>query len=498
MKTNHITFDKITKIFPGSKALNQVSFSIKQGEVHALLGENGAGKTTLTNILHGIIKQTDGAVLINGQEVNFSYAGDAIAYGIAKVHQEINLVPEMTVAQNLLLGNEPQKSLFIDLKRMRSETNKLLNKLNCSFSADDKINTLSAGEMQMLQIAKALNMDAKIITFDEPTASLSTSETETLFKIINQLKQNGITIIYISHRLDEIFQIADRATVLRDGMYIGTYDIKKLSKESLIRSMVGRDVTAFATREEPCMAQWGDVVLEVKNLTRNGFFNDISFSLNRGEILGFFGLVGSKRTDVMRSIFGADKISGGEIYLEKQKVEIKSPNEAVRNGIGLISEERKAHGFVKDLTNSENIALPSLKQYVEAGFLNHRKRVRQTSEIGDSVNLRPRDPEFMTNNLSGGNQQKVVLAKWLSTNVDVFIFDEPTKGIDVGAKAEIYRLMETLVKEGKSIIMVSSELPEIIGISDRVIVMREGEMVAEINKTEFSEENILLYAMGGK
>lgn len=494
----HIQFRSITKVYPGSIALKDVGFSIRRGEVHALLGENGAGKSTLLNILHGVTSASSGTVYIQDEPVFFTNAAEAIERGIVKVHQEINLVTEQTVAQNIMLGRELRRGIFLDYKAMNRETEAILRRLRCTFHADTKVSTLSTGEMQMLQIAKALHVGAQIISLDEPTASLSRRETEVLFDIIRELKQNGITIIYISHRLEEVFQIADRATVLRDGQYISTDEIEHLSKADLIKKMVGRDVSGFARRLNPPCVDTSRKVLEVRNLSLQSVFRNISFTLYKGEILGFFGLVGSKRTDVMRSIFGADPRSEGEVLINGRPVENRRPSESVANGIGLISEDRKAHGFIKDLDNSQNITIRSLKRYMRFGFIDHAKRIRHAVEIGRKINLVPTDPHFRTVNLSGGNQQKVVLAKWLATDVDIFIFDEPTKGIDVGAKAEIYKLMEALVKNGKSLIMISSELPEVIGMSDRMLIMHEGSLAAEFPKSEFSEERILTEALGGR
>ena len=496
-KSYSIEFKSVSKTFSGNKVLDNVSFSIGQGEIHALLGENGAGKSTLLNILHGLYSDYDGDVLINGEKVYFRNAHAAIAFGISKVHQEINAIPELTVGQNIALGYEPGKGPMIDFNSLYAYTDSILKRLKCKFKSKDLANTLSTGEMQMLAIAKALFHDARIISFDEPTASLSEGETNTLFEIINELKSNGITIIYVSHRLEEIFKIADRATVLRDGKYIASFDSSSLTKEKLIQTMVGRDVSAFAVRNKPLCTQ-DEIILEVNGLTRDNVFYDVSFKLKKGEILGFAGLVGSKRTDVARVIFGADRKTHGDIYVKGTRVNIKSPENALQYGIGLIPESRKTQGFVKTMNNADNIALASMRKFSFFGLINHKKKKENSEHFIREMNMNPKDPMYNTQNLSGGNQQKVVLAKWLSTNAEVLIFDEPTKGVDVGAKAEIYRLMENLVEEGKSIIMISSELPEIIGMSDRVLVMHEGRLAAELKRSELSEEKVLHYAMEGK
>lgn len=493
----YIKFEGITKLFPGQKALDQVSFTVKQGEVHAILGENGAGKSTLLNIFHGLFPATEGKVYIGEEEVFFANTTQAIQYGISKVHQEINIIPELTVAQNLMLGSERTKFGLLDKNKMNDTTNKVLAKLGCDFNANDKMKDLSTGKKQMVQIAKALISNAKIISFDEPTSSLSDGEVRQFFKIVQQLREEGITIIYITHKMDEVFRLCDRATVLRDGKYVDTFILKEITEEKLVHSMVGRDVSLFAQRLSDCCADENQVVLEVNNLSGDAGFSDINFKLHKGEILGFFGLVGAMRTEVMRGVFGADTTSCGTVYKDGKEYNKRSPNASVKAGIGLISENRKEEGFVGTCNNAVNICLASLEKYQNHILLSPSKMKKHSKKIGKSVGLIPNRPEFMTMSLSGGNAQKVILAKWLSTDVDVLIFDEPTKGIDIGAKAEIYKLMEKLVASGKSIILVSSELTEAIGMSDRVMVMREGKIVGEVKRENFSEEAMITMAMGG-
>ncbi len=491
-----IHFSNITKQFPGNKALDDVDFSVEKGEIHALLGENGAGKSTLLNILHGIYPDYDGEVEIDGSKVNFKNANDAIEYGIAKVHQEVNLVTELTVGQNIALGYEPAKKGLIDYEAMYEKTDGILEKLGCRFRSRDRVNSLSTGEMQMILIAKALFHNARIISFDEPTSALTDREVDRLLQLIMELKAQGITILYITHRLDEVYAIADRASILRDGKYICTLQIKETKKDELIRHMVGRDVSAYAVRnQELCSSE--EVVLKVESLCKNGVFEDISFELHRGEILSFAGLVGSKRTDVMRAIFGADSYTSGSVYIHGKKAEIRTPKDALRYSLGLIPENRKTQGFVKNFNNAVNMALASMDRFCSRGFVNEKKILENCMYYTGEMNLHPADPEYLTEALSGGNAQKVIIAKWMTTDADIIIFDEPTKGIDVGAKAEIYRLMEELVARGKSIIMVSSELPEVIGMSDRVIVMREGRIMGELGRKELNEEIIMKFAMGG-
>lgn len=494
---NIISFDQVSKTFPGVKALDNVSFGIKKGEIHALLGENGAGKSTLLNILHGVYSEYDGTVNIQGEKASFKNTNDAIQHGIAKVHQEVSLIPQLTVGQNIALGYEPKKGLFIDYKQIHEAANRLLKKLKCNFTSETLAEKLSTGEMQMVAIAKALYHNAQVISFDEPTASLTMKETASLFEIIKELKGNGITILYVSHRMDEIFEICDRATVLRDGRFIKTFEVSEINKEILIRNMVGRDVAAYAVRSTE-FKPTDEVVLEVKNLSVKGVYENVSFSLKKGEIVGFAGLVGAKRTDVVRTIFGADKKTGGSVKIKGKQVDIKTPRQGLLAGIGLIPENRKTQGFIKSFTNAENIGLASLEKFTSFGLVNHKKKLKNCQYYAEEINLNPKNPHYLTSDLSGGNQQKVVLSKWLSSDADILILDEPTKGVDVGAKAEIYRVLEELLAKGKSIIIVSSELPEIIGLCDRVVIMREGKMVAELDKSGLNEEAILQYAMGVK
>ena len=493
----YIRFNNISKNFAGQKALDGVSFGIKKGEIHAIMGENGAGKSTLLNILHGVIQPTQGNVYIDNKEMKFHSIHDGIQAGICKVHQEICVVPGLTVMQNLMLGSEPSSFGFVKKREMANETDKLLKRLKCNFAGSDRIGSLSAGHKQMIQIAKALRANARIISFDEPTASLSDNEVKILFTIMRELNEQGITIIYISHKLDEVFKMCDRATILRDGKFINTYVLKETNKEELIKSMVGRNVSMFAKRTKPCCADESSTVLKVENLS-GATFKNISFELKKSEILGFFGLVGAQRTEVMRTIFGADREVEGNIYHKGKLIKNKTPYDAIEEGIVLVSENRKEEGFINDFTNANNISLASLSKYTERGFVSKKLKNDNAIKQGSYVGISPNDPDFLTKDLSGGNAQKVILAKWLSTDADIIILDEPTKGIDVGAKTEIYRLMEDIVLSGKSLILVSSELTEVMGMSDRIIVMNEGRIVTEISKNEFSEKEILFHAVGGR
>lgn len=492
-----IRFNKINKYFPGAHVLKDISFSVEVGEVHALLGENGAGKSTLLNILHGIYNEYDGDVELFGQKVSFKNPNDAIINGkISKVHQETNIVADLTVGENVALGHEPSKAGFVNRSELNKEVNAVLEQLGCRFRSENKAFELSAGEMQMVAIAKALYYDSKIISLDEPTASLSSKETENLFKVIRELKKKGITILYVSHRLEEIFRICDRATILRDGTLISTLNVAETTRKQLIHSMVGRDVDALATRTRPCMAK-EEVVLKVENYT-GAKFKNISFELHKGEILGFSGLVGAGRTELMRAVCGIDEKKSGKLYLHGKEVHIRNSSDALRQGIGLLPEDRKTQGFLSLSTNIDNVAISSLKKHMTGIFVDSAKKRKNCERYIKELDIHPAKADILTANMSGGNQQKVIIARWLSTDVDVIIFDEPTKGVDVGAKVEIYRLIEEVAESGKAVIVISSDLPEVLGISDRIIVMYEGIKTGEIGRTSFSEELAMEYAMGGE
>lgn len=491
-----ITLKNISKTFGLTQVLYDLNFSIKKGEVHALVGENGAGKSTLLNILHGVYQEYDGEIFVEGKKVEFSSTFDATKLGIVKVHQEINLINELTVGQNIVLGYEPMKKGIIDYNSMFDTTDKILKRLGCRFDSRTIVKNLTAGEMQMIAIAKALYFDAKVISFDEPTAALSKNETIQFFKIVNELKEAGITIIYVSHRLEEIFNLADRATVLLDGHLVDTFDVEKLTKEKLIQSMVGRDVAMFAQRQKPRRFT-DEVVLEVVEFTQGDIFKDISFKLKKGEILGFYGLVGSKRTDMVNAIFGAGPKTTGHIYINGKEKKIKSPTHGLKAGIALVPEERKSQGFVTTYTNAENITLPNLMKYTKNGVINHTNRLAAADSFVEKLKVNPRRGDMLTASLSGGNQQKVVIAKWLHQESSILILDEPTKGIDVGSKEEIYSLLEELVENGKSIIVVSSELTEVMGLCDRLYVMKDGRLMKEFDHNHYDESKILEYALGG-
>lgn len=485
-------FKNITKTFPGVKALVNVDFSIRKGEIHALVGENGAGKSTLLNVLKGIYQPDSGEIVYKDETVHIRNPHMASMMGINMVHQELNMVPELTVAENVLLGNEPRKAGIIQHRERRKRCDQILESLGCDFRSDTYVRDLSVAQMQMAAVARTLAYHSSVVAFDEPTASLSKGETGKLFQTITKLSREGVSIIYVSHRLEEIFSLCDRVTVMRDGQYVGTYDVKDMDRQKLTSLMVGREVSEYMQHTENCSTD--EVVLEVKDLCSKRFHH-INFQLRKGEILGFSGLVGAGRTELVRAIFGADRFDSGEIYINGRKVKIKTPYAAIKNGIALLPEERKTQGFIGMMTNSFNINLSSIDKQMKYGMVHYKSQAENTEYYMNALKITPPNPTLHTSNLSGGNQQKIVLAKWLSVNTDIIIFDEPTRGLDVGAKAEIYKLMNDFVKEGKSIIMISSELPEILGMSDRVIVMKEGTITADIDSSDADEVTLLNYSM---
>ncbi len=488
--------ENINKSFPGVQALKDAYFELKRGEVHALVGENGAGKSTLMKILVGAYRKDSGRIAYKGKEVDIPNPRVAQEMGISMVFQELNLMPHLTVAQNIFIGREPKKKnipIFLDDDEINKRTKELLDMLHLKVDPKVKVSELTVGKQQMVEITKALSFNSEVIIFDEPTAALSEAETEELFSIIRKLKSQGIGIIYISHRLEELKQIADRVTVMRDGQYIGTENIENVTIDKIISMMVGREI--YETLREKEVEEGAEVVLVVKNLKRGKILKNINFELRKGEILGFAGLIGAGRTELARAIFGADPIDSGEIYVKSKKVNIKSPWDAIKHGIGYLSEDRKRYGLMPNLDVKTNIILPSISEFLKAlGFVDDKKAEKVSDEYVQRLKIRTPSVRQKVMNLSGGNQQKVVVAKWLLRNCDIFIFDEPTRGIDVGAKNEIYKLMNELIKEGKSIIMISSELPEILRMSYRIAVMCEGRITGILNAEEATEEKILKYA----
>ncbi|WP_177167144.1 sugar ABC transporter ATP-binding protein [Salinibacillus kushneri] len=485
----------IYKGFPGVQALTNVQLELKAGEIHALVGENGAGKSTLMKILTGIYEKDEGKVIYQGEEINVANTKEAQELGISIIHQELNLAQDLTVAQNIFIGREPRKffKLFVDEKKLNQEARELFEQLNLNLDPTEYISNLSVAQQQMVEIAKALSFQSKVLVMDEPTAALTDSEIKTLFKIVEQLKQDGVGIIYISHRMEELKRVTDRITVMRDGEYIDTVDTDETTIDKIISLMVGREI--YESSEPKSITGSNEVLLEVKNLNREGVLKDINFQLKKGEILGFAGLMGAGRTEVARAIFGADSIDSGEIYRNGKQVKIKSPKEAVKHGIGYLSEDRKRFGLMLDMDVKTNIGIASMDSFVGSVGLTKQKAMEQQSkEMVEQLNIKTPSVNQEVRLLSGGNQQKVVIGKWLTRDSDILIFDEPTRGIDIGAKGEIYKLLNDLAAQGKAIIMISSELPEILRMSHRVIVMCEGRITGELKNESATQEEIMTYA----
>lgn len=483
----------IEKHFPGVHALNQAQFELRAGEVHALVGENGAGKSTLMKVLTGIYSLDAGEVEVEGQKVTFRSPIDAQSAGIIMVHQELNMMGHLTVAQNIFAGREKTRGIFINDKQMIEDSKKLFDDLNIDIDPRTKMSQLTVGKQQMCEIAKAISQEAKVIIFDEPTAALTDSEIEQLFRIIRELRNKRYGIVYISHRMDEIHQITDRVTVLRDGQYVGTRNTDQCTKEDIISMMVGR--TIYETPKTKSMVKPGaKEVLRVEHITAGRQVQDVSFKLYEGEILGFAGLMGAGRTETLRALFGADIKESGEVFIDGKKVEIRSPQEAVKSGISYLSEDRKRYGVLLKKDVRENSTIATMPSFVRRGFIDKKKELEITNRYIERLKTKTPDTSQMVMNLSGGNQQKVVIAKWLVNDSRIMIFDEPTRGIDVGAKQEIYELMNELTRMGKSIIMISSDLVELLRMSDRVIVMCEGRITAEFDISEASQEKIMYAA----
>ena len=486
----------IVKEFPGVRALDGINLSVRPGTVHVLCGENGAGKSVMMKIINGAVHPDEGEVFFKGQNITKHTVEDSIKMGIAMIYQELNPVMEMTVAENIYLGREPMKGLFVDFTKMNEDTNQLLSRLNLPYKATQKMRGLSIAGHQLIEIAKAISMNAELIIMDEPTSAIADNEVEILFNQIRELLKKGVAIIFISHRMDEIFEIADEITIIRDGKWISSGAVADYTVDKLVSHMVGRDIENHFPKDETVPI--GEVVFEVKNLTQSpehgGRFRDISFNLRKGEILGFAGLIGAGRSELMRAIFGLDPITSGEIMLEGRKLNIRHTKHAVKEGIAMISEDRKAYGLVLKRDVHENISLVNLKKFITRGLIDDKKIDEEAQRMKEMLQIKVSSPKVNVNTLSGGNQQKVVLAKWLMGHVKVMILDEPTRGIDVGAKAEIHKLMCKFAREGMAVIMISSELPEVLGMSDRVLVMNNGRISGSLNRTEFTQEKIMRLA----
>lgn len=488
-----LTMKEIDKSFPGVHALDHVSFEVKKGEVHALMGENGAGKSTLMKVLTGIYKKDSGTITYEGKEVEFHNTREAQDAGIVIVHQELNMLGHLTVAQNIFIGREFKKGISIDDKKMNEEAKKLFDRLNIDIDPAETMSNLTVGKQQMCEIAKAISHEAKVIIFDEPSAALTEAEIEELFKIIRDLRKQQLGIVYISHRMDEIKVITDRVTVMRDGTYVGTLITEDCTKDDIINMMVGR-VIYEDPKEHSMVAPDAPVVLKVEHLNAGKMVQDVSFELHKGEILGFSGLMGAGRTETARAIFGADPKESGDIYVNGRKVEINSPEDAVKCGIGYLSEDRKRYGIVVQKTVAENSTMAALEKYMKGLFIDKKKEKKVTEEYVKSLATKTPSVDQLVVNLSGGNQQKVVIAKWLLNEPEIIIMDEPTRGIDVGAKRDIYMLIGSLVQQGKSVIMISSEIPELMGVCDRIAVMSEGRLSGEVLRKDFSQERIMALA----
>ncbi len=485
--------ENISKSFPGVKSLDNVQISIERGKVHAVLGENGAGKSTLMKILIGMLAPDSGEIYYKGERVKFTSVHDAIKTGLSMIHQELLPFPELSIAENIFMGNEPSSKFpgWINQKEMNKTAALLMNKLGANIRVTKAMKELSIAEMQMAEIAKAISNKAEIIIMDEPTSALSNREVDILFGIIEELKQQGIAIIYISHKMEEILRISDTITIMRDGKYITSCNKSELDHNQLIALIVGRELGSIFDKKE---INPGEVVLSVTGLT-GAKFKAINFNLRRGEIVGIAGLMGSGRTEIVNAIYGLEKIYKGEIVVKGKKVKIQSPRDAIKNSIGLVSEDRKKYGLVLTSTVKHNITISSLSKCSNGPFLNLKKENEIVDEQIQKLSIKTSSPDQIVNFLSGGNQQKIVISKVLLNDADIIIFDEPTRGIDIGAKSEIYRLMTQLVKDGKAIILISSELTEILGMSDRILVIHEGAIKVELNKSEATQELIMKHAM---
>jgi len=495
-KTCVVQMKNISKSFPGVQALKNVSFDVERGIVHALVGENGAGKSTLMNILGGMYIPDEGDIYVKGKKVEIKRPNDAISLGISMIHQELNPVPEMTVAENIFLGREPCFGVtpIVNAKRQRKMTQDLLSDMEIDIAPDIKLTKLSVAETQMIEIVKAISYNAEVIVMDEPSSAITDTEIERLFEIIRRSVRKNVGVIYISHKLEEIFKIADVVTVLRDGKHVGTNPIESISHDRLIGMMVGRELTDFFPKAE---TETSDVTFEVKNLTKAGKFRNINFFARKGEILGVAGLMGAGRTEIAEAIMGIDPADSGEIIINGKRCHIASPSDSISRNLAFVPEDRKLKGLNLKSSVNDNISIINLGTFCRMNqIINRRAERRAVEQQIRSLRIKTPSRNTLVNSLSGGNQQKVVVAKSLIGTPEILILDEPTRGIDVGAKAEIHKLMSTLAKQGKTVIMISSEMPEILGMSDRVIVLHEGEITGEFTRDQFDQEKIMAHAMG--
>ncbi|MFE9276274.1 sugar ABC transporter ATP-binding protein [Paenibacillus glucanolyticus] len=492
----NIEMTNIHKSFGTNRVLAGVDFDLREGEVHALMGENGAGKSTLMNILTGLHGRDEGKIVVDGQETYFANPKEAEERGVAFIHQELNIWPEMTVLDNLFIGKELTSGIgFLNMKQMKALAKEQFRKLAVTIPLTQEAGLCSVGQQQMIEIAKALMTQAKVIIMDEPTAALTEREIEKLFDVIRSLKKEGVSIVYISHRMEEIFTICDRITVMRDGKSVDTQAIPDTSFDEVVKKMVGRELTERYPARQPSP---GETVLEVKNISGKGRFENVSFSVRAGEIVGVSGLMGAGRTEMMRAIFGLDPLDSGEVWVRGKKVSIRKPDDAVKHGIGFITEDRKDEGLVLDFSVRENMALPNLFSFSSRGFISGKKEQDFVDTLTKRLQIKTHSSETQARNLSGGNQQKVVIAKWIGIGPSVLILDEPTRGVDVGAKREIHQLMNELTERGVAILMVSSELPEVLGMSDRILVVHEGRISGELDHEQATQEQIMTLATGGQ
>lgn len=487
----------ITKYFPGVIALKDMSFEVRTGEVHGLIGENGAGKSTLIKVLTGVNIPEKGRVIIDGNEVELKNPNIAKSYGVGCIYQELNICPDMSITDNLFMNYYPKKNgPLLDYKWMHEKAREIMSQLGVDIDVHTPAGKLGLGVQQMIEIGKSVLAEARVIIMDEPTSSLSNAEVAQLMKTTRELKEKGIAIIFISHKLEEMFEICDVITVMRDGEHISTNPVDKVTEDSLIADMVGRTLDDLFPKE---VYPKGSEALKVEKLNEIGVINDVSFTAYNGQVLGFAGLVGAGRTETMRAIFGADPLDSGDIYVHGEKVNIKQPMDAIKSKIAFLTEDRKGEGLILDASVKNNLFLASIDKDSKNGFLNESKYAEVGEENVKTYGIKTPTLDTPAGSLSGGNQQKVVIAKWVNTDADIYIFDEPTRGIDVGAKIEVYQVINKLCKEGKCVIMVSSELPEVLGMSDRVIVMRGGQVMAEIERDSehFNSEDIMKAAWGG-
>ncbi|WP_047154654.1 sugar ABC transporter ATP-binding protein [Aneurinibacillus tyrosinisolvens] len=495
--TNLIEMKDISKSFSNVAVLKNVSFSLQEGEIHALMGENGAGKSTLMKILTGIYTSDGGSIAVRGKEVRFSNPKEAEQMGIAVIHQELNIIPQLTVAENMFLGRDLcyGKTGILRTREMKKKTREYLERLGVAIDPDTEAGTLSIGQQQMVEIARALSINAEVLIMDEPTAALTDKEIEALFTVIRGLRAQGVGIVYISHRMEEIFALCDRISVLRDGSFIGTEVIKDTNLERIVRMMVGREI---GERFPERITAIGEERLRVENVTEGKVLSGISFTARRGEIVGIAGLMGSGRTEIARLLFGADRKKSGTVLLDGKEMTIHNPSDAIRAGIGFVTEDRKSQGLILGLSVRENMSLANLGSVSRRGIMSAASENRLSSEMMQRLNVKAKDAGQTVKSLSGGNQQKVVIGKWLGIKPKVLILDEPTRGVDIGAKKEIYTIMNQLTADGVTILMISSELPEILGMSDRIIVMHEGKIAAIMDKAQATQESIMHAATGGK